>query len=456
MKIWKIVTVLLAVLLLAGCVGSVSGATVSTIAITGIDTPAAGVKPDTTASTSTTGVILGTISWSPSSTTFNAATNYTVTILVMNYTGYEFSSSPAATVNGKFATAVKSGNTVTVSYTFDKTAAASTTSAIELSLTKPLAANTPATTATISKPTSGLKVTSVTWSPNDSRFKMGTKYTATIVLESTNEKAYPISTAVTAKVNGYTAKVTSATAAKATVTYEFGETEPKGTAESFAFTIRAPVVGEKPVTSVSSNSQSDKTTTAVAWSTSSAFQPDMPYSVTITVNAKEGYVIKNGATATINGIAAPLIWESSTKATVTHTFAQIASVNTVNVNFDAPATGEIAKTAATSVTATPSGAANSATIKWAPALVNNEFEAGVEYTATVTIPISGANTVFDKETIVYINGEQAQTSVSSNYKTITATYTFPKTTFIPNPIEIIKEMFNLMLAIFNPASYVFL
>ena len=167
-------------------------------------------------------------------------------------------------------------------------------------------------------------------------------------------------------------------------------------------------------------------------------------------------MIKNGATATVNGNAAVVIWESNTKATVTYPFAQIASVNTVDVRFDAPATGEIAKTTATSVTTTPSGAAKSATIKWTPALVNNEFEAGVEYTATVTIPISGANTVFDKETIVYINGEQAQTSVSSNYKTITATYTFPKTTFIPNPIEIIKEMFNLMLAIFNPTSYVFL
>ncbi|HJJ84884.1 MAG TPA: hypothetical protein O0Y16_03965, partial [Methanocorpusculum sp.] len=95
------------------------------------------------------------------------------------------------------------------------------------------------------------------------------------------------------------------------------------------------------------------------------------------------------------------------------------------------------------------------TIKWTPALTEGAFDAGVEYTATVSIPISGANMVFDKDTIVYINGEIAQTTVSSDYKTITAVYTFPKTFFFPNPLDIIKEFYNLMLAFFNPASYAF-
>ena len=63
--------------------------------------------------------------------------------------------------------------------------------------------------------------------------------------------------------------------------------------------------------------------------------------------------------------------------------------------------------------------------------------------------------VFDKDTIVYINGEKAQTTVSSDYKTITAVYTFPKTFFFPNPLDVIKEFYNLMLAFFNPASYAF-
>ena len=55
MKIWKIITVLLAVLLLAGCVGCVSAADITSIVITGIDSPKTGEKPDTAASTSTSG-----------------------------------------------------------------------------------------------------------------------------------------------------------------------------------------------------------------------------------------------------------------------------------------------------------------------------------------------------------------------------------------------------------------
>jgi hypothetical protein len=60
-----------------------------------------------------------------------------------------------------------------------------------------------------------------------------------------------------------------------------------------------------------------------------------------------------------------------------------------------------------------------------------------------------------KNGAIYINGEKAQTTVSSDYKTITAVYTFPKTFFFPNPLDIIKEFYNLMLAFFNPASYAF-
>ena len=455
MKIWKIITVLLAVLLLAGCVGSVSGA-VSEIKITGIDSPATGVKPDTAASTSTAGITLGTITWNiGSETTFNAETQYTVTIPVTSKSGYEFAGTVTATVNGKTAAVSKTTAGVSVSYTFDKTAAATTISEIKCTLDKPLAANTPQTSVTFSKPTSGLKST-VTWDTTDKKFVMGKKYAATVKIESTNDKAYLISSTATVKFNGGTISDIERGTNSIEFTYQFGETEPKGIADSLSFTITAPVVGKTPSKSLTANIHNDKVTGSLSWNTASAFQPDTSYTATITVNAKDGYIIKNTAAATVNGNPAAVVWESNTRAVVTYTFAQIASVSTVDVRFDAPATGDIAQTTATSVTTTPSGAAKSATIKWTPALVNNEFEAGVGYTAAVTIPISGTNTVFDKETIVYINGEQAVTSVSSDYKTLTATYTFPKTLFIPNPIEIIKEMFNLMLAIFNPASYVFL
>ena len=456
MKIWKIITVLLAVLMLAGCVGCVSAADITSIVITGIDSPKTGEKPDTAASTSTSGINLGTITWDiGGETTFNAATQYTVTIPVTNKSGYVFGSSLTATVNGKTASVIKSGNTATITYKFDQTSAANTISEIKCELEEPKASNTPATSVTFSKPTSGLKST-VTWDTTDKKFVLGKTYKATIVIESTNAKAYPITSTATVKFNGETINNPDRGTNKITFTYTFPETEPKGTADILSFTVNAPAVGSNPSNYIRINAHDDKIAATAAWDTTSAFQPDKPYTVTITVLAKEGYVIKSGATAKVNGNNAIIVQEGNNKATVTYTFEEIESVSSVNVNFDAPKAGEIAQKTTSAVTTVPYDAADSASISWSPALVNDEFDSGVAYTATVVIKETRADAVFDAETIVYINGEIAQTTVSSDYKTITAVYTFPKTFFFPNPLDIIKEMFNLMLAIFNPASYVFL
>ena len=456
MKIWKIITVMLAVFLLAGCVGCVSGDTeIKSISIS-LDSPKTGEKVSS-ATTSTSGVNLET-SWSPvASGTFDASTEYTVTITINAKSGYYLKSSGVSVkLNSETKDYSLTDNKVIITKKFSKTASPTTISEIKCTLEKPLAANTPATTVSFSKPTSGLKST-VTWDTTDKKFVMGKKYEATVVIESTNPKAYPITSDATVYVNS--GKVTDLTRdgdSKISFTYQFGETEPKGIADSLSFTVTAPSVGKNPSNSVSVTSNSDKVTASLAWNTKSAFESDTMYTATITVNAKEGYIIKNDVKAKVNGIDAIVSWESNTKAVVTHTFAQIESVDLVNVDFASPKTGDTAQTKTSAITTTPSGAANSASIKWTPALTEGAFDAGVEYTATLSIPISGANMVFDKGTVVYINGEKAVTSVSSDYKTITATYTFPKTLFIPNPLDIIKEMFNLMLAIFNPASYVFL
>ena len=454
MKIWKIITVLLAVLLLAGCV---SGATISSITVS-LDAPATGEKVKS-ATVSTSGVKVTSTTWSPVATdTFDASQTYTATIVLEPSSSNDnFASSVTVKLNGnsKTYTSSDNGKKVTVQHTFSKTVAATTISEIKCTLEKPLAANTPAKTVTFTKPTSGLKST-VTWDTTDKKFVLGKKYKATVVIESTNEKAYPITSDAVVYLNS--GKVTDLTRdgnSKISFTYQFGETEPKGIADSLSFTVTAPTVGKNPSNSVSVTSHSDKVTATLSWNTKTAFEPDTPYTATITVNAKEGYIIKNDANAKVNGFDAIVSWESNTKAVVTHTFAQIESVDSVNVNFAAPKTGDIAQTKASTITTTPSGAAKDGTIKWTPALTEGAFDAGVEYTATVSIPISGANMVFDKDTYVYINGEIAQTTVSSDYKTITAVYTFPKTFFFPNPLDIIKEFYNLMLAFFNPASYAF-
>lgn len=452
MKIWKIITVLLAVLLLAGCVG---GATISSITVS-LDAPATGEKVKS-ATTSTSGVKVTSTTWSPVATdTFDASQTYTATIVLEpSSSSNSFASPVTVKLNGNSKTYTSVDGKVTVQHTFSKTVAATTISEIKCTLEKPLAANTPAKTVTFTKPTSGLKST-VTWDTTDKKFVLGKKYKATVVIESTNVKAYPIASDAVLYVNsGKLTDITRDGNSKISFTYQFGETEPKGIADSLSFTVTAPTVGKNPSNSVSVTSHSDKVTATLSWNTKTAFEPDTPYTATITVNAKEGYIIKNDANAKVNGFDAIVSWESNTKAVVTYTFAQIESVDSVNVNFGAPKTGDIAQTKASTITTTPSGAAKDGDVKWAPALTEGAFDAGVEYTATVSIPISGANMVFDKDTIVYINGEIAQTTVSSDYKTITAVYTFPKTFFFPNPLDIIKEFYNLMLAFFNPASYAF-
>ena len=452
MKIWKIVMCLLAVLLLAGCV---SGATINSIDLK-VTAPATGMTK-TSATTTTSGISIYSTLWTPaidSSKMFDANQAYTVTITVKNTTGNTFASSGTVKVNGVEKSWNPSGGTLTVSHTFPATATASPVSDIKCELEEPKASNTPAKSVDFTNQAGKLKST-VTWDTKDTKFVLGKKYTATVVIEPTNEKAYPITSPVTLKCNGDSIKDFKLDGQKITFTYAFGETQPKGTADILSFTVNAPVAGQNPSSYVRINAHTDKITATLAWDTTSAFKPDVPYTATVTVYAKDGYVIKEGAAAKINGETAILNMISNTKATVTYTFDEIDSVASVNVNFAAPATGNLAQTAATEVKTMPADAAKTATISWSPALVNGEFDSGIEYNATVTIPISDTGIVFDNDTAVYINGEKAATSVSKDYKTLTATYTFPKTTFIPNPIEIIKEMFNLMLAIFNPASYFF-
>ncbi|MBE6506739.1 MAG: hypothetical protein E7Z72_02275 [Methanocorpusculum parvum] len=452
MKIWKIITVLLAVLLLAGCVGCVSGAEINSITLS-LDDPKTGETVPTTA-TASSGV-KAPVSWdNGASGTFDAEKVYTATITVEPTSGNTLASHGTIKLNGNVKTWNLVDGKITISHTFQETASAVTTDSIKLTLTKPLAANTPATTATITSPSKGLKVKPVTWSPTDTKFELGEKYTATIVLESTNVKAFPISTSATAKVNGYNAKVSTVSSSSITVTYEFGETEPKGIADDFSFTITPPSVGASPSKSIKS-SQDDKTDAAITWNTADKFKPDTIYTATIIVNAKEGYIISEDISAVVTGDPAINIdWISNIKAKVTCTFTEIASVSTVKVTFAEPRTGELAPKTAATVTTSPTSAAKSADIKWTPALVEGEFDAGVEYIAEVSIPISSSNTAFDEETNVYINNKLATIdSVSPN--SITVKYTFPKTFFFPNPLDIIKEFYNLMLAIFNPASYAF-
>ena len=99
---------------------------ISSVAITGIDTPTANTALDTSAACATTGVSSTTpqITWKPSNTTAGYNTSYTASITLTADTGYKFVDSTTATINGNTATSVNKNTdgTLTVTYAFPATA----------------------------------------------------------------------------------------------------------------------------------------------------------------------------------------------------------------------------------------------------------------------------------------------------------------------------------------------
>ena len=144
---------------------------ISSVDITGINTPEAGVALDTEAACETTGVssTKPQVTWTPAHTNAGYNTSYTASVTLTAGTGYEFADSTAATINGKSATSVKKNQdgTLTVTYEFSATAKDKLISITPQSITvangTPYAAmNLPATVGIV---TEGNTVTSapVTW-----------------------------------------------------------------------------------------------------------------------------------------------------------------------------------------------------------------------------------------------------------------------------------------------------
>ena len=99
---------------------------ISSVAITDIETPVANTTLDTFAACATTGVSSPTpqITWAPGDTTAGYNTSYTASITLTADTGYKFVDSTTATINGNTATSVNKNTdgTLTVTYAFPATA----------------------------------------------------------------------------------------------------------------------------------------------------------------------------------------------------------------------------------------------------------------------------------------------------------------------------------------------
>ena len=125
-KIWLEITDSTKNLTYAVSATEATRSSISSVAITDIDIPAANTALDTSASCTTTGVSSTTpqITWTPNDTTAGYNTSYTASITLIADTDYEFTDSTTATVLGNSATRVtkNADGTLTVTYAFPATA----------------------------------------------------------------------------------------------------------------------------------------------------------------------------------------------------------------------------------------------------------------------------------------------------------------------------------------------
>ena len=109
----------------AYAVSATEAKAISSVAITGIDTPSANTTLDTSASCTTTGIsnTAPAITWTPKDSTAGYNKSYTTSVTLTAATGYEFADSVTATVNGETATSVtkNTDGTLTVTYGFGAT-----------------------------------------------------------------------------------------------------------------------------------------------------------------------------------------------------------------------------------------------------------------------------------------------------------------------------------------------
>ena len=249
---------------------------ISEVAVTGVVTPVDGAKPVETCKLGGTGYTLKSMSWYDGSLkmnsagTFQAGKTYRVCFYLIPEKGYTFNSvdSMTATVNGKTVEVTNvygepEQRAMTVNFTCEKPTKTISTVAIT-GIDAPVIGAKPDTNAVVS---TGMAVGRVTWSPADSVFKEGVAYTVTVTI--LEEDGYTFESAVTATVNGQTAKYSrTRQAAKlfvSTVSYTFPALK-SGEISNVAVTgIDAPVFGKTPDNTAVVPADAQYIVAAVSW-----------------------------------------------------------------------------------------------------------------------------------------------------------------------------------------------
>ena len=161
------------------------------------------------------GVAASDVKWSPADATFQAGTAYTVSFTLKADAAHvladDFKNAGTVTVNGQEAvlTSTVKGKfvTYTVSYTFPALKAGEITSVAITGLDTPAVGAQPDTA--VEADSEKYTVTSVLWSPGDSKFAAEKTYTVNFTLKAAGTNKF--TSKVTATVNGQEAKIVSGT-----------------------------------------------------------------------------------------------------------------------------------------------------------------------------------------------------------------------------------------------------
>ncbi len=285
---------------------------ISSVEVT-IDLPTAGNWLAANAACATTGVsnTKPVLTWTPNDDSVVGGREYTASVRLTAASGYEFTDSTAATVNGEQATATKNGDgTLTVTHSF--------TAATVKDKLKEIIAPDPVTVTngtnywiiedmlpkTVNIVTENQTVTSATVEWNKDPLENG-GYSATETKEQRVTLTGTVTCPDTVDANGV-----SLTTSITVIISGSGSTTPIQIS-NVEVTIPAPVPGSPiPTYADATCAQEGVSCTAMGWTPNdTVVQWGRQYGVTVMLKAPSGYEFTNSTTATVNGEAATKVWK---------------------------------------------------------------------------------------------------------------------------------------------------
>ena len=307
-----------------------------------------------------------------------------------------------------------------------------------VTVTAPAVGANPATTATVPA-NDGYSVVagSVKWLDGNTvlttgeTFARGKSYTVEVTLKADTGLKFVNTTK--AKINGIEVTDSTLTAEGSdtmTVSYTFDAIPLLGIGSAAITGVTAPVVGANPSSAATVSTTANYTVDSVKWydgstelTTGATFGYEKPYTVKVTLKAKDGYKFTETTAATINGNTADKSLNNGT-LTVSYTFAAIplTEITSAAITVTAPDGGA---TPADATVLTNNGYSVLMT-EWRKDTypVVGNFVAGTEYQVVVTLKANDGYK-FTADTTATINGNNATKTLNDG--TMEVSYTFTAT-----------------------------